>query len=1582
MMSRSIQSSALPSVMEAKLRAIRRRQAALAVIRAVAIGVAVLLAAMLAAMIVDWAFTLFHTGVRVALTAAVLVLTGISLLATGVRPLMAALGWTRAATTADEAAPQLEERWTTVASFAVSNHRPSSPTAQAMLEQVTREAAAMGRLVQPRQAVTPAALRPALLAFAGSAAALAMFVALVWPQSSVLLRRFWSPFTEITATQLRSVTGDVQIPRGEPLDLVTELTGVSRQAATLTVEHDSGVVDVFALEPADDQPDHFIHAMRVADSFRYQVRAGDGQTAWHRVTAIDYPELAEVRFTVTAPAYVDRPSLEKTRIPRRVKVVQGSQLELRMKPLAEVERLELVFTSADETEESAERILALTPDANGWYRYETQLLEDLSFRPSLINVYGLTNEDKPLCSIEVVSDKAPVARILSPTEEMAVTADEELEIKFEAHDDHGVAAAELVVYDESEMDEEGEPKIVDVQEVPLGDQQFARYVTASARLDLKRLSLEPGANLSYAIRVTDNRRATINPQARKMLVAEANSAERQDELKEPATGEGNKLPTDRGKVRPSEVIPTLASADRQEIDARTDDNGKNAQSMLAAADRPGNLDTFPAEPIRDETISRPRNTDARQEPPVSSPGMQESAQSPRQNVAIDAGQNTDENGPKSSTDANRDDDGTEDEPQAHNTPAGDSDNAPPSEKPTLRGPADENKGVANPRATGPSKENPPADHLESAVGDPDARPDNSPTPNEPADEEASEGNRDIAIAASPAPGDAERKTASDGPTMPQGAEGAASSDEGLKESSGKTSDKARPQENASRAAPSGNGSSSDSSPPSRPMAMNPQSSMSGQNAETGRRRLKITERLTAVAAAEDVTAATLEIRERVAQIDKMLAAIEADLTRVVNRELPDASHSRQFQALDTQLGEVEEYIAQLHRETKDHEFAFVGLQMVDISRSHVTPARDRVFVAARDSARAAAHASDALQHVVRARELLAALLERYDRAARERELAQSLEETVTMYEVYVEKMQQLMREARQSTNPLQRKMAVIEVDQEYLDRYAEVLSLRREMLAEFGRMLADDPRLLARYLDLIKRRRASLRDQLSELAQRQEEIGTELSGWLLADESQRQDLWTILIEMRLPATTLLAKDAAELAERIEKQMPLVLEPSQGAAATVIGRAKEIARSARSISFDAPQLLQAGGGPESGTTPTSAAERLVAQFSQLEAALDQLNFEHEAEEEVAGYVAGRLLEGRTVADQAAAWASVARFLQEKKYAGLAEVDQDKLSIATELLRVEMLGVEDDLEAQFQQQTETGVPAEIVSLVRELHYVMEAVVFNQAAATFALTQAKLDEAELQQSKALEGFSRAEELLDKIRREVAKALDEYDEPDPSIADLLDPTLDEFLAQLEREPNIEAQLGIPNRPRNLRVIADTLLWRQTGDEMLGGSGEAAMQRAREAMKMRPARRGEQPPQREPTPQQREQIAKDKALQDQLAKSLAAIEEKSKDPKTSPQERRKLEQMAESMRRTLEQVGQPSPDAKAWEELAKADQAREILQALARGEPIPDQQWNKLLSTLEDGLWQVRGKTPPADYRKAIEQYQDHIRRLMNTEE
>ena len=80
-----------------------------------------------------------------------------------------------------------------------------------------------------------------------------------------------------------------------------------------------------------------------------------------------------------------------------------------------------------------------------------------------------------------------------------------IDIEFEAHDDHGIATAELVVYDESEIDSSDEPKIITVKPIPLGHQRLKKHVMGSTQLDLSELGIEEGVNISYAVRVTDNR---------------------------------------------------------------------------------------------------------------------------------------------------------------------------------------------------------------------------------------------------------------------------------------------------------------------------------------------------------------------------------------------------------------------------------------------------------------------------------------------------------------------------------------------------------------------------------------------------------------------------------------------------------------------------------------------------------------------------------------------------------------------------------------------------------------------------------------------------------------------------------------------------------------------------------------------------------------------------------------------------------------------------------------------------------------------------------------------------------------------
>ncbi|MCA9137892.1 MAG: hypothetical protein KDB00_14070 [Planctomycetales bacterium] len=1550
-MSTTISTRRFPSAIEGKLRSVRWRHAALAIAFAVSFSIGILLVLMVLSMVIDWLFPFAPFGLRWAMTAGTLVAAVATAAWLGIAPVRRALHWHRAANAVDGDIPELEERWSTVASLSARNRSNDSPVQQAMASQVISEAIAMERIVQPRRVAPPVSLRPALIVASIGIALLTILYLLNPPQTSVLLHRFWSPLSNITATQLTSVTGDQFVPRGDSVELVTELVGVPRSNATLTVSHTDGSIETYRLRPNDAAPETFVQAIRVDESLSYRVRAGDAQTPWHQLNVIDFPELEQIQFTVDFPEYTDRKRVESDRLPRRVKVTQGSMLHLAMKPLLPLKELSLALSDpnqsvATRSEEPTEQIQILRPDSEGWYRFEMQLIDDVLLRPSLLSEHDLENQRRLFSRIDVVVDKAPVARVITPSDELAVAEDEVIEIEFEAHDDHGIMKAELVVFDESQKDADGNAKVLEVREIPLDDQAMQKHLLAKTQLDLKKLDIKEGQEISYAIRVTDNRMLNLSDQKlsapNSSLAGQQNPQQQKDQKQKDSDGAAQGQNADRSEPRERSGADLTKMT---ELLAEQNENPSSAEDSMAEPStddttvKPGQNST--AEP--DKTLSNKlaNSQDSAGNEPVPT-GQPRKASGERQDSDLDAVASNDAPADQqANSEAEMSSDATgiaEDDPKiahADTDKAGmDVDNGRPGENAEAQTDARKNGSLASNATTKTGNNQPNSNQPNS--NQPNTNPANSNRPN--------------ANTATPRP--AARNSS------PAAANLAS----------------VQPQKPNNTSIPNGT-------------MLTGQRSRMGQNVVTNRRRLKITDKLSAIAEAENRPGEENDIREQVVKIDEMLAEIETGLQKLVDHKIADSDRGEQFRRLDQGLGNVETFVADLREQTKENQFAFVGLQMVDITRTHVTPARDRVFASSHRPGASDVDAKMGLQHIVRARELLAALLKRYDRVEQEKKLEKEMKEAFTIYEVYVEKRRMLMREARQNLNPMQRKMGIIEVDQEYLDRLAEVLKLRREMMEEFAQMLGDDPRLLSRYMELVKRQQRSLRDQLTEISQRQFDLTEESMSWLQIDESQRSEYWTIITELRLITAGELAKDAAELAERVEKQMPLDIEAVSGTPADVIAQAKAIAQAARTISFDAENLMTPN---TSDTDPGSAGENapsLITQCERLFSFLDRLQFENEGNEGIALYVDSRIQETRAVADQANVWAALRDSIAGDSYAGLLETEQHRLSIATQVLRVEMLEMETDLAAQFQRLVDSDLPGEIKDMIRQLHGLMESATFNQIAASYRAEREQLESASKQQQLATQRLTQAEELFDKIRRAVVDRLDENDPDDPNIADLQDPTLDEFLARLEREPSIATQLGIPNRRTNLRIRADAMLWQQSQLGGLGASQSAAAARAERAKKMRRETEQESPPKgkkitdkEQMSDEQRQQREQEDKAQEMLAKTLAEIEKQRADENVPDDVRKRLDQMAENLKQMMERDQNDESARRAWERFVQTDEAQTLMRAVSSGESLADEQWNRLLSTLDDGLWQVKGNRPPEAYRKAIEQYQDQIRSLMQT--
>ena len=147
------------------------------------------------------------------------------------------------------------------------------------------------------------------------------------------------------------------------------------------------------------------------------------------------------------------------------------------------------------------QVATLPLGSDGWYRWTTTLGESFSITPVLTEQHGLTNRRQSKCQLIAYEDQPPVVKVLTPNDSVAVRPDDSIQITFSATDDVGIGSAELVVYKEGEK----EPTQLAAIPIDLGEQQGARSVQQSVDLDLKKFGTKNGAELSYEIRVREDR---------------------------------------------------------------------------------------------------------------------------------------------------------------------------------------------------------------------------------------------------------------------------------------------------------------------------------------------------------------------------------------------------------------------------------------------------------------------------------------------------------------------------------------------------------------------------------------------------------------------------------------------------------------------------------------------------------------------------------------------------------------------------------------------------------------------------------------------------------------------------------------------------------------------------------------------------------------------------------------------------------------------------------------------------------------------------------------------------------------------
>ena len=298
----------------------------------------------------------------------------------------------------------------------------------------------------------------------------------------------------------------------------------------------------------------------------------------------------------------------------------------------------------------------------------------------------------------------------------------------------------------------------------------------------------------------------------------------------------------------------------------------------------------------------------------------------------------------------------------------------------------------------------------------------------------------------------------------------------------------------------------------------------------------------------------------IANTHKSLELARAELTSVLDvsgglGEIGDTQWNETFQAQTDQaeqhLGEAVSGVKGLLKRTRDTPYAFIGVQLAEIAHTHIQPAKDDVQATstAQPKTRTALLMA-ARQQTIRAIDRLSELYRRFEKKKREVERDEKARKVKKMYLIYLEdslaELNKAIEAARGGTKKLDRKMSEQEYEEEYLKRLKEVFEMRNELKMELVRILAEDPQLMRRYFQNFGKRGSSLRSQLNELSDLQNDLYRQVSAVEIArSETELNSLMIEHFAIVSGESQKLVRRAFEIEETFETWLPFQTGESDG-----------------------------------------------------------------------------------------------------------------------------------------------------------------------------------------------------------------------------------------------------------------------------------------------------------------------------------------------------------------------------------------------------------------------------------------------------
>jgi hypothetical protein len=231
----------------------------------------------------------------------------------------------------------------------------------------------------------------------------------------------------------------------------------------------------------------------VKDELRYFARARRVRSQKFSIAVRTLPEIEEVRFRATPPAYSGLPVLDGPLPDGGLAGLKDTRVEIRIRSNRPLQQATVTFIGREQspreeqwlpvTEGAHEAAGTFTLDQPG--RLEIQVIDQA----------GQTSRDMYTASLALMSDERPFVRLIEPRAVSFATPSTRLPIVMSAEDDFGVAGLELF---RSHNDSRYLPLAIPLPPPP------PRRTAQTVSLPLDRYGLAPGDEIKLFARVSDN----------------------------------------------------------------------------------------------------------------------------------------------------------------------------------------------------------------------------------------------------------------------------------------------------------------------------------------------------------------------------------------------------------------------------------------------------------------------------------------------------------------------------------------------------------------------------------------------------------------------------------------------------------------------------------------------------------------------------------------------------------------------------------------------------------------------------------------------------------------------------------------------------------------------------------------------------------------------------------------------------------------------------------------------------------------------------------------------------------------------